>query len=115
MYEWAVNKIKLARAIATKGVNALEKDIMAEYVRIGGLLTNEYKYMETELKDQVESTVQQEEAVIEAPVEQTPEVAPTEAEPTPEVQPEATVEASPEVAPTENAPEADNSADSVVA
>lgn len=39
--DWALNKIKLQRAIAKCGANASEEDIKAAYVSMGGLVEGE--------------------------------------------------------------------------
>ncbi len=41
MYSWALNKIKLQRAIASAGAHATEAQVKEEYLKIGGVVEAE--------------------------------------------------------------------------
>ncbi len=41
MYSWALNKIKLQRAITSAGAHATEAQIKEEYLKIGGVVEAE--------------------------------------------------------------------------
>lgn len=55
MYNFASNKSKLARAIGALPLGASEERVKAEYIRIGGLLSNE------------SNTMNEEEVIVETP------------------------------------------------
>ncbi len=50
--KFASNKLKLARAIGIAGTNATEEQVMAEYIKIGGLINKGYEPVEASVIDE---------------------------------------------------------------
>lgn len=66
MYKFAVNQTKLQRAIAICGAGAKESEVLAEYIKMGGLVAPGYGVEEVEAPVVVEEeapTVEEEEVV----------------------------------------------------
>ncbi len=72
MYNWALNKQKLARAIGLSGINPTEELVKKNYINIGGLveLSEAKETIMNENKEEVIETAVEEEVV------ESPEVVP---------------------------------------
>lgn len=82
-YSWAVNRLKLSRAIGVLPLEASEERIKAKYIEFGGLLSNEDNTMENEeVQSEVTATPEietaQSETVESTEVEASEEVATAE-------------------------------------
>ncbi len=70
MYKFAVNQTKLQRAIATCGAGAKESEVLAEYIKLGGLVAPGYGVEEAPAVVEEEAPVIEEKVVV--PVEEAP-------------------------------------------
>lgn len=64
MYKFAVNQTKLQRAIAICGVGAKESEVLAEYIKMGGLVAPGYGVEEAPVVVEEEAPVIEEEEVV---------------------------------------------------
>jgi len=68
-YSWAVNQIKLQRAIDKLGANVTEEQIKAEYIRMGGLVDESKANAPQVVPDNPAVTITEEKIVIPPPSE----------------------------------------------